>query len=70
MSIAISGPAIVQDEYGTAPEEVLRLEEIARPAIADDEIRFAGRVRRSRIGGERRIEAGWADQGERQSQET
>jgi NADPH:quinone reductase-like Zn-dependent oxidoreductase len=30
--------AIVQDEYGTAPEEVLRLAEIARPAIADDEI--------------------------------
>ena len=30
--------AIVQDEYGTAPEAVLRLAEIARPAIADDEI--------------------------------
>lgn len=30
--------AIVQDEYGTAPEEVLRLAEIARPTIADDEI--------------------------------
>ena len=30
--------AIVQDEYGTAPEEVLRLEEIARPEIGDDEI--------------------------------
>ena len=30
--------AIVQDEYGTAPEEVLRLEEIARPAIGADEI--------------------------------
>ena len=30
--------AIVQDEYGTAPEQVLRLAEIARPAIADDEI--------------------------------
>ena len=30
--------AIVQDEYGTAPEEVLRLAEIARPAIAADEI--------------------------------
>ena len=27
--------AIVQDEYGTAPEEALRLEEIARPAIGD-----------------------------------
>ena len=30
--------AIVQDEYGSAPEQVLRLEEIARPAIAADEI--------------------------------
>ena len=30
--------AIVQDEYGTAPEEVLRLAEIARPEIAADEI--------------------------------
>ena len=30
--------AIVQDEYGTAPEAVLRLAEIARPAIAADEI--------------------------------
>jgi len=30
--------AIVQDEYGTAPEEVLRLAEISRPAIAADEI--------------------------------
>jgi NADPH:quinone reductase-like Zn-dependent oxidoreductase len=30
--------AIVQDDYGTAPEDVLRLAEIARPAIADDEI--------------------------------
>ncbi len=30
--------AIVQDEYGTAPEKVLRLAEVARPAIADDEI--------------------------------
>ena len=30
--------AIVQDEYGTAPEAVLRLAEIARPTIADDEI--------------------------------
>ena len=26
--------AIVQDEYGTAPEEVLRLAEIARPETA------------------------------------
>ena len=30
--------AIVQDAYGTAPEEVLRLAEVARPAIGDDEI--------------------------------
>ena len=33
--------AIVQDEYGTAPEAVLRLAEIARPAIAADEILVA-----------------------------
>ena len=30
--------AIVQDEYGTAPEEVFRLAEITRPAIGDDEV--------------------------------
>ena len=30
--------AVAQDEYGTAPETVLRLAEITRPAIADDEI--------------------------------
>ena len=30
--------AVVQDDYGTVPEDVLRLAEIARPAIADDEI--------------------------------
>ena len=30
--------AIVQDAYGTAPEDVLRLAEIARPAIGDDEV--------------------------------
>jgi NADPH:quinone reductase-like Zn-dependent oxidoreductase len=31
--------AIVQDEYGSAPEEVLRLDEIAKPlAIGDDEV--------------------------------
>jgi NADPH:quinone reductase-like Zn-dependent oxidoreductase len=30
--------AIVQDDYGTAPEEVLRLAEIARPTTGDDEI--------------------------------
>ncbi len=44
-AIRHSGPAaaetmtaIVQDEYGTAPEEVLRLGAIARPVIAADEI--------------------------------
>lgn len=30
--------AIVQDEYGPAPEDVLRIEEIARPVIGDDEV--------------------------------
>jgi NADPH:quinone reductase-like Zn-dependent oxidoreductase len=30
--------AIVQDEYGTAPEAVLRLAEITRPTIAADQI--------------------------------
>src|SRR3981081_2454543 len=30
--------AIVQDEYGTAPADVLRLAEIARPTIGDDEV--------------------------------
>ena len=30
--------AIVQDEYGSVPEEVLRLAEIDRPAIGDDEV--------------------------------
>ena len=30
--------AIVQDEYGTAAEDVLRLAQIARPTIGDDEI--------------------------------
>src|ERR1700730_3075797 len=30
--------AIVQDEYGTAPEVVLRLAEVSRPTIGDDEI--------------------------------
>src|SRR6267378_2488598 len=30
--------AIVQDEYGTTPEDVLRLADVARPAIGDDEI--------------------------------
>ena len=30
--------AIVQDGYGTEPEAVLRLAEIARPTIGDDEV--------------------------------
>ena len=30
--------AIVQDRYGSAPEDVLRLAEIARPAIGDGEV--------------------------------
>jgi len=30
--------AIVQDEYGTAPEGVLRLAEVDRPTIGDDEV--------------------------------
>jgi NADPH:quinone reductase-like Zn-dependent oxidoreductase len=30
--------AIVQDEYGSAPEDVLRTAEVARPTIDDDEI--------------------------------
>ncbi|MFN2502643.1 MAG: NAD(P)-dependent alcohol dehydrogenase [Acidimicrobiales bacterium] len=30
--------AIVQDEYGSAPEEVLRVADVARPTIADDQI--------------------------------
>src|SRR5882762_10204530 len=30
--------AIVQDVYGAAPEDVLRLADVARPAIGDDEI--------------------------------
>ncbi|MCA1690652.1 MAG: alcohol dehydrogenase catalytic domain-containing protein, partial [Actinobacteria bacterium] len=30
--------AIVQDEYGSSPEEVLRVADVARPTIADDQI--------------------------------
>ena len=30
--------AIVQDEYGAAPEDVIRLAEVARPTAADDEV--------------------------------
>src|SRR5688572_14736128 len=30
--------AIVQDEYGSAPEEVLRIAEVARPTIGRDEV--------------------------------
>lgn len=35
---AVTMRAIVQDEYGAAPEEVLRLAEVARPATGDDEV--------------------------------
>src|SRR5437660_501572 len=30
--------AVVQDEYGSAPEDVLRLADVARPTIGDDEV--------------------------------
>ena len=30
--------SIVQDQYGAAPEEVLRLADVARPTAADDEV--------------------------------
>jgi NADPH:quinone reductase-like Zn-dependent oxidoreductase len=30
--------AIVQDQYGTAPEQVLQLAEIAKPTVGDDEV--------------------------------
>src|SRR5260370_42172874 len=30
--------AIVQEKYGAAPEDVLRLADVARPTIGDDEI--------------------------------
>src|SRR4051812_16021751 len=30
--------AVVQDRYGAAPEDVLRLAEIDRPTIGDDEV--------------------------------
>lgn len=35
---ALTMRAIVHDAYGVAPEEVLRADDIARPAIADDEV--------------------------------
>jgi NADPH:quinone reductase-like Zn-dependent oxidoreductase len=35
---AVTMRAIIQDAYGVAPEEVLRVSEIARPAIGDDEV--------------------------------
>ena len=35
---AVAMRAIVQDAYGVAPEEVLRVDDIARPAISDDEV--------------------------------
>ena len=30
--------AIVHDDYGTIPEDVLRLEEVGKPTIADDQV--------------------------------
>jgi NADPH:quinone reductase-like Zn-dependent oxidoreductase len=30
--------AIVQDVYGTVPEDILRLAEVDRPTIGDDEV--------------------------------
>jgi len=30
--------AIVRDKYGSAPEDVLRLAEVAKPTIADDQV--------------------------------
>ena len=30
--------SIVQEEYGVAPEQVLRLERVGKPAIGDDEV--------------------------------
>jgi NADPH:quinone reductase-like Zn-dependent oxidoreductase len=30
--------AIVHDRYGTIPEDVLRLEEVGKPTIADDQV--------------------------------
>ena len=35
---AVTMRAIVQEAYGVAPEEVLRMAEIARPAVGDDEV--------------------------------
>jgi 2-desacetyl-2-hydroxyethyl bacteriochlorophyllide A dehydrogenase len=34
----VTMPAIVQDRYGTAPQDVLRLEQIAKPDIAANEV--------------------------------
>ena len=42
--------AIVQDEYGTKPEAVLRLAEIAKPTIGDDEVLVRVRRRQRRHG--------------------
>src|SRR5436309_2081459 len=39
--------AVVQDEYGSAPEDVLRLAQVARPAMGDDE--FLVRVRAASV---------------------
>ncbi|MGH3116198.1 MAG: NAD(P)-dependent alcohol dehydrogenase, partial [Gaiellales bacterium] len=37
-TVAESMKAIVQNVYGSAPEDVLRLAEIGRPTIGDDEV--------------------------------
>jgi NADPH:quinone reductase-like Zn-dependent oxidoreductase len=38
LAAALTMQAIVQDGYGSAPGDVLRLAEVARPAVGDDEI--------------------------------
>ncbi len=42
--------AIVQDRYGTSPEDVLRLAQVDRPTIGDDEVLV--RVRAASVGRE------------------
>jgi NADPH:quinone reductase-like Zn-dependent oxidoreductase len=47
MNPAATMTAIVQDEYGAAPEDVLRVAEVARPAVGDGEVLV--RVRASSV---------------------
>jgi NADPH:quinone reductase-like Zn-dependent oxidoreductase len=47
MNPAATMMAIVQDEYGAAPEDVLRVAEVARPAVGDGEVLV--RVRASSV---------------------